>query len=558
MAYLMSDVAAGSQAALQLQQNMAAAPNVQQVEANKMQEQQNTLQRQQVQIQQEQANAAKTNLANLVSDANIKASEKSKATLLDLYKTPEFQDAVNKQDNSAILKMTQVALFKAGDTEKAFELTSEVDKANAAKLTNQEKQNILDAQEVSKAHYNLEQGATLENLPKEQQDVLIKEVGKANWDKFTPEQKIDVTKNLMMITSKRLTNQLAAMQEDKLEQTGQNKKDVANINVDGKIRAKIIGEEHADARESSKESAAFVRKKLEEEGKDTRAEGRLTEKSWNDVNLRLDKVENPRITLNLKTIMDNANAARQKGPTGSMDQIKLDNNYRAAVKDYNDYQLKVAQRQLDIAVSSPDSFKEKKYVVDKLKHNVELFGGGTSVEEAEAKKGKPTPDKTTTPTESTSKPYLDSKGNVKPDWKRPDGSTKGPGWLGKQKSNSGKDMSEYSIGTEINGKEVDIPTFVPGLTQKEIDFLKTEPNVKDIPDSIFNKAKTHADKLISVGKSPFKEWDDTSLKEWNKGSKATSNKLTSEQQSWVDRAKAANPGMSEADIIAEGKKKGKL
>ena len=514
MAYLMSDVAVGSNAALQLQQNMAAAPNVQQVEANKMQEQQNTLQSQQIKIQQEQANVAKTNLANLVSDANIKASEKSKATLQNLYNTPEFQDAVNKQDNSAILKMTQVALFKAGDTEKAFQLTSEVDKANAAQLANQEKQNILDAQEVSKAHYNLEQGATLENLPKEQQDVLIKEVGQANWNKFTPEQRIDVTKNLMMITSKRLTNQLAAMQEDKIEQTGQNKKDVANINVDGKIRAKIIGEEHADARESSRESAAFVREKLKEEGKDTRAEGRLTEKSWNDVNLRLDKVENPRITLNLKTIVDNANAARQKGPTGSMDQIKLDNNYRAAVKDYNDYQLKVAQRQLDIAVSSPDSFKEKKYVVDKLKHNVELFGGGTNAEEAEAKKGKPTP------TESTSKPYLDSKGNVKPDWKRPDGSTKGPGWLGKQKSNSGKDMSEYSIGTEINGKEVDIPTFVPGLTQKEIDFLKTEPNVKDIPDSIFNKAKTHADKLISAGKSPFKEWDDTSLKEWNKGSKA--------------------------------------
>ena len=528
----MSDVAAGSNAALQLQQNMAAAPNVQQVEANKMREQQNK-------IQQEQADVAKTNLANLVSDANIKASEKSKATLQNLYNTPEFQDAVNKQDNSAILKMTQVALFKAGDTEKAFELTSDIDKAAATKLANQVNQNILDAEEVSKAHYNLEKGATLENLPIEQKNVLIKEIGQANWDKFTPEQRIDVTKNLMMITSKRLTNQLAAMQDEKLEQGGQNKIDVAKINVDGKIKAKIIGEEHADARESSRE-----------EGRNTRAEGRLTEKSWNDVNLRLDKVENPRITLNLKTIVDNANAARQKGPTGSMDQIKLDNNYRAAVKDYNDYQLKVAQRQLDIAVSSPDSFKEKKYVVDKLKQNIALLGGNKAEE--------PTAKPTTTPTESTSKPYLDSKGNVKPDWKRPDGSTKGPGWLGRQKSNSGKDMSEYSIGTEIDGKEVDIPTFVPGLTQKEIDFLKTEPNVKDIPDSIFNKAKTHADKLISAGKSPFKEWDDTSLKEWNKGSKATSNKLTSEQQSWVDRAKAANPGMSEADIIAEGKKKGKL
>ena len=440
MAYLMSDVAAGSQAALQLQQNMAAAPNVQQVEANKMQEQQNTLQRQQVQIQQEQANAAKTNLANLVADSNIKASEKSKATLLDLYKTPAFQDAVNKQDNSAILKMTQVALFKAGDTEKAFQLTSEVDKANAAQLANQEKQNNLDAVQVSRAYYNLKEGATLESLPEEQKNVLIKEVGKANWDKFTPEQRVDVTKNLMMITSKRLTNQLEVIQDDKIEKSGQFKKDINDANNKTKIIIKNIGEEGLDRRESSKESAAFVREKLKEEGKDTRAEKRLTEKTWSDVNKEINQVGNARITLNLKNKLDEAKAARQKGPTGSMDQIKLDNNYRDAVKDYNNYELEILQKQLRIAVSAPDSFKDKKYVVDKIKQNIALFDGGTNAEETEVKKAKPTPDKTS----------------------------------------------------------------------------KEEPK------------------------------------------KATSNKLTSEQQSWVDRAKATNPGMSEADIIAEGKKKGKL
>ena len=119
-------------------------------------------------------------------------------------------------------------------------------------------------------------------------------------------------------------------------------------------------------------------------------------------------------------------------------------------------------------------------------------------------------------------------------------------------------MSEYSIGTEIDGKEVDIPTFVPGLTQKEIDFLKTEPNVKDIPDSIFNKAKTHADKLISAGKSPFKEWDDTSLKEWNKGSKATSNKLTAEQQGIVDKANAAIKAGADPEKVKERLKQAKI
>lgn len=69
------------------------------------------------------------------------------------------------------------------------------------------------------------------------------------------------------------------------------------------------------------------------------------------------------------------------------------------------------------------------------------------------------------------------------------------GYLGPQTSKSGKTMSEY----EVDG----IPTLVPGLSKKEIEFLKTEPNPADIPDSIMNKAIEHADKRRKEGKSPF-------------------------------------------------------
>ena len=61
MAYLMSDVAAGSDAALRLQQNMAAAPYVQQEQA--------------LEVQQKQANLERTKLANLVADTGIKADQ---------------------------------------------------------------------------------------------------------------------------------------------------------------------------------------------------------------------------------------------------------------------------------------------------------------------------------------------------------------------------------------------------------------------------------------------------------------------------------------------------
>ena len=86
---------------------------------------------------------------------------------------------------------------------------------------------------------------------------------------------------------------------------------------------------------------------------------------------------------------------------------------------------------------------------------------------------------------------------------RNDGTSKGMGWLGPQKTVTGKDMTEYSIGINIDGKEIDIPTLVPSLTPDEIEFLKTEP--KEIPQAIINKAVKHAIDRIRAGESPFKE-----------------------------------------------------
>lgn len=89
---------------------------------------------------------------------------------------------------------------------------------------------------------------------------------------------------------------------------------------------------------------------------------------------------------------------------------------------------------------------------------------------------------------------------------RPDGTEKGTGFLGVQKSNSGNDMTEYSVGIEVNGKEMDVPTFVPGLTAKELAYLKTEPDLNartPMNDSIVDKAQAHAEKRLAEGKSVF-------------------------------------------------------
>ncbi len=109
---------------------------------------------------------------------------------------------------------------------------------------------------------------------------------------------------------------------------------------------------------------------------------------------------------------------------------------------------------------------------------------------------------------------------------RADGSKKSnKGFIGQVKNNvSGGIMTEVSVGVEIQGEEVSIPTMVPTLTTKEIEILsnmKIKGNAKSIPKSIINKAIKHAEKRKAEGKSPFyQDGEDRVIK--NKGGKVLS------------------------------------
>ena len=94
---------------------------------------------------------------------------------------------------------------------------------------------------------------------------------------------------------------------------------------------------------------------------------------------------------------------------------------------------------------------------------------------------------------------------------RADGTQKGQGFFGElpitfPDGRSGV-ATEFSIGVEFDGKETQIPTLVPTLTQEELDLMTNDiiPNSKPIPDAIANKAIEHAKKRITAGKSPFQE-----------------------------------------------------
>lgn len=88
--------------------------------------------------------------------------------------------------------------------------------------------------------------------------------------------------------------------------------------------------------------------------------------------------------------------------------------------------------------------------------------------------------------------------------RRPDGTNKGEGWLGRipMKDGSNAVMTEQTIGVNIGGKDVDIPLIVPTLSQSEIDELASGGKPSD---SMVRKAVEHAKKRLAEGKSPYKD-----------------------------------------------------
>jgi len=84
--------------------------------------------------------------------------------------------------------------------------------------------------------------------------------------------------------------------------------------------------------------------------------------------------------------------------------------------------------------------------------------------------------------------------------KRNDGTYKGPGFLGPLKRPDGDVSTELSVGVNLDGKEVEIPALVPGLSKEEIDHLL---NDGEPTDAIVSKAVEHARKRMKEGRSPF-------------------------------------------------------
>jgi len=102
----------------------------------------------------------------------------------------------------------------------------------------------------------------------------------------------------------------------------------------------------------------------------------------------------------------------------------------------------------------------------------------------------------------------DSQWNPNPQDLRADGSQKGTGFLGVLKRPDGDVSTELSMGFDWGQGEKEIPTLVPTLNKKEVDYLLSTPpdklhENKEMFQSIATKAVDHAKQRIKDGKPVF-------------------------------------------------------
>jgi hypothetical protein len=234
----MSDVAAGSNAALQLQRNMAAAPDVQQTQANVMQEQANTL-------QQQQQNVEKTRLANIIADTGIKTDADIRNKIQNLVKDDSY---IKSSPSDQVLKMASLVgeSGKPEDMAKLIEASERIstrDLVNQTKKADIERQSIADASSVLETIPEAQVNDRFNSLPEATKNLVIGRVGEANWNNFSPKEKKAVVQNLFETANSKLQEQKiqASIQMAQIRAAADVQK--TQLRLAASERAKTLGDE---------------------------------------------------------------------------------------------------------------------------------------------------------------------------------------------------------------------------------------------------------------------------------------------------------------------------
>lgn len=361
----MTDVAAGSTAARNLQQNIYGAQydeaniaaDAEQKQLKLQQDRIKTMyapEEAQLKLEQDKLGNEKTKLANLVTDTNFKASEDSKAKLKALAQTEEFKAA----DDAGKLRLSAAAQFQNADIENgtktlaASELYVARDLANKQRVLDQTAQQIGNAYGVIAALPDDKVDEFVGRLPKENKEALISQVGEANWNNMTGAQKKEATKNLMLNAKGQMATQLKQIEAEKQILINESRERIARIREDGRLNVKLAGGG------TDREMRDWNLYNKAVEGID-----RSGRKTLDKLNEAVDAADLAQTKSKVRSFM-----VDRKEPTEEASLV-----YRKAVEARDNFQRSQLKKQLDVTTTAPD-FPGKAAIVENMTRELELYG----------------------------------------------------------------------------------------------------------------------------------------------------------------------------------------
>lgn len=187
---MMESMASGSTAARQMQQNVYGAQYDQQNIDAAAQKTQLDLQKEQAQIQEAEANTSQTKLNTILTKSKFERSEDAIVKMQNLAGTEEFKKATDGDK----ARLTAILLGSLGQPEAMERSLKNGDSLDLAELNKQIKTSDVNARQIQNAISVFGQveddkvRETVDGLPPEARDSLIKSLGKANYDKMDGKQ----------------------------------------------------------------------------------------------------------------------------------------------------------------------------------------------------------------------------------------------------------------------------------------------------------------------------------------------------------------------------------
>jgi hypothetical protein len=343
MAYLLTDAAKGSDAAMTMMENMGAMPVAQDVGLAK--------------AEQVIANTQKAKLANLVAETGIKDSENSRAKLRELQMDPKFQEAVEAQDYGTVLRMQGATQMMANDVEGGSKRLIAAETFDAKKIANEQKQLDLDAQTAGNAYAIVAAvpddkiDEFISRLPAEKQKVLVDKVGAENWAAMSGTEKKEATKNLMLNAKGQMAVQLKQVELQKQELINQSRERIAFIRENAITSRRLAGGDDRDMRDWNIYTRA--QENIERSGRKT-----------------LEKLDAAVEAADLAQVQSKIRSWVPNRDTPTPDTVAA---YTKAVQARDNFRRDQVQKELNLAISAPD-FPGKKSVIENLTTELNLYG----------------------------------------------------------------------------------------------------------------------------------------------------------------------------------------